>query len=211
MITDTNTLRILVVDDHFMVRMGLSSSLNAEADMKVIAEAGTGEAALEAYRKHQPSLVLMDVRLPGMSGAETVAAIVREFADARILMLSTHSGEEEVYRSLQSGARGYILKSARREELLRAIRDVRDGKRYLDPAVAPLLAERMAHRSLTGREVEVLRMVARGMGNKEIAASLSIAEVTVKLHVSHVLEKLNVKDRTEAATAALRRGIISLE
>lgn len=211
MITDTNTLRILVVDDHFMVRMGLSSSLNAEADMKVIAEAGTGEAALESYRKHQPSLVLMDVRLPGMSGAEAVAAIVREYPDARILMLSTHSGEEEVYRALQSGARGYILKSARREELLRAIRDVRDGKRYLDPAVAPLLAERMAHRSLTGREVEVLRMVAKGMGNKEIAASLSIAEVTVKLHVSHVLEKLNVKDRTEAATAALRRGIISLE
>jgi len=211
LITDTNTLRILVVDDHFMVRMGLSSSLNAEADMKVIAEAGTGEAALESYRKHQPSLVLMDVRLPGMSGAEAVAAIVREYPDARILMLSTHSGEEEVYRALQSGARGYILKSARREELLRAIRDVRDGKRYLDPAVAPLLAERMAHRSLTGREVEVLRMVAKGMGNKEIAASLSIAEVTVKLHVSHVLEKLNVKDRTEAATAALRRGIISLE
>ncbi len=211
MITDTKTLRILVVDDHFMVRMGLSSSLNAEQDMKVIAEAGTGEAALEAYRKHQPGLVLMDVRLPGMSGAEAVGAIVREYSDARILMLSTHAGEEEVYRSLQAGARGYILKSARREELLRAIRDVRDGKRYLDPAVAPLLAERMAHRSLTSREVEVLRMVAKGMGNKEIAASLSIAEVTVKLHVSHVLEKLNVKDRTEAATAALRRGIISLE
>ena len=211
MITDTKTLRILVVDDHFMVRMGLSSSLNAEQDMKVIAEAGTGEAALEAYRKHQPGLVLMDVRLPGMSGAEAVGAIVREYSDARILMLSTHAGEEEVYRSLQAGARGYILKSARREELLRAIRDVRDGKRYLDPAVAPLLAERMTHRSLTSREVEVLRMVAKGMGNKEIAASLSIAEVTVKLHVSHVLEKLNVKDRTEAATAALRRGIISLE
>jgi len=211
LITDTKTLRILVVDDHFMVRMGLSSSLNAEQDMKVIAEAGTGEAALEAYRKHQPSLVLMDVRLPGMSGAEAVAAIVREYPDARILMLSTHSGEEEVYRSLQAGARGYILKSARREELLRAIRDVRDGKRYLDPAVAPLLAERMAHRSLTSREVEVLKMVAKGMGNKEIAANLSIAEVTVKLHVSHVLEKLNAKDRTEAATAALRRGIISLE
>ncbi len=136
---------------------------------------------------------------------------MREYPDARILMLSTHSGEEEVYRSLQAGARGYILKSARREELLRAIRDVRDGKRYLDAAVAPLLAERMAHRSLTSREVEVLKMVAKGMGNKEIAASLSIAEVTVKLHVSHVLEKLNAKDRTEAATAALRRGIISLE
>ena len=194
-----------------MVRMGLSSSLNAEDDMEVIAEAGTGEDALAAYRKHSPTLVLMDVRLPGMSGSETVSAITREFPDARVLMLSTHSGEEEVFRSLQAGARGYILKSALREDLLRAIRDVHEGKRYLDPTVAPLLAERLAHRSLTSRELEVLRMVAKGMGNKEIAASLNIAEVTVKLHVSHVLEKLNVKDRTEAATAALKRGIISLE
>lgn len=211
MITDSQTARILVVDDHFMVRMGLSSSLNAEVDMQVIAEAANGEDALEAYRKHLPTIVLMDVRLPGMSGAEAVAAIVREYPDARVLMLSTHSGEEEIYRSLQAGARGYILKSAMREELLRAIRDVRDGKRYLDPAVASLLAQRVAHRSLTTRELEVLTMVSKGMGNKEIAANLSIAEVTVKLHVSHVLEKLNVRDRTEAATAALRRGIISLD
>ena len=194
-----------------MVRMGLSSSLNVEIDLQVIAEVGSGEAALDAYREHRPSLVLMDVRLPGISGADTVAAIIREFPDARVLMLSTHSGEEEIYRSLQAGARGYILKSAMREELLRAIRDVRDGKRYVDPAVAPLLAERLSHRSLTSRELEVLKMVARGLGNKEIAGTLNIAEVTVKLHVSHVLEKLSVKDRTEAVTAALRRGIISLD
>lgn len=194
-----------------MVRMGLSSSLNAEHDMEVVAEAGNGQAALEAYRKHQPTLVLMDVRLPGMSGAEAASAITHEFPDACILMLSTHSGEEEIYRSLQAGARGYILKSALREELLQAIRDVRNGKRYLDPAVAPRLAERMAHRPLTSRELEVLKMVAKGMGNKEIAATLRIAEVTVKLHVSHLLEKLNAKDRTEAATAALKRGILSLE
>jgi DNA-binding NarL/FixJ family response regulator len=211
LIADLKPLRILVVDDHFMVRMGLTSSLNAEDDMQVIAEAGNGEAALEAYRQHRPTLVLMDVRLPGMSGAEAAAAITQEFPDARILMLSTHSGEEEIYRSLQAGARGYVLKSAIREELLRAIREVRDGKRYLDPAVAPRLAERMAHRSLTSREMDVLKMVARGMGNKEIAASLKIAEVTVKLHVSHLLEKLNAKDRTEAATAALKRGILSLD
>lgn len=194
-----------------MVRMGLSSSLNAEEDMAVIAEAGNGEDALVAYRNHQPNLVLMDVRLPKMSGADTVAAITREFPDACILMLSTHSGEEEVYRSLHAGARGYILKSAIREELLRAIRSVRDGKRYLDPVVAPLLAEHLTHRPLTGRELEVLKMVAKGMGNKEIASALNIAEVTVKLHVSHVMEKLNAKDRTEAATAALKRGIISLD
>jgi DNA-binding NarL/FixJ family response regulator len=211
LIADVKPARILVVDDHFMVRMGLSSSLNAEEDMEVIAEAGNGADALKAYREFRPGLVLMDVRLPGMSGPDAVAAIMREFPDARILMLSTHSGEEEIYRSLQAGARGYILKSAMREELLRAIREVCDGKRYLDPTLAPLLAERVTHRSLTSRELEVLRMVAKGMGNKEIAAALNIAEVTVKLHVSHVLEKLNVKDRTEAATAALKRGILTLD
>ena len=204
-------IRILVVDDHFMVRMGLSASLNVESDMEVVVEAANGEAALAAYRQHKPSLVIMDVRLPGSSGTDATAAIVQEFPEARILMLSTHSGEEEVFRSLQAGARGYILKGAMREELLRAIREVYEGRRYIDPTVAPLLAARMQHRSLTGRELEVLRMVARGLGNKEIAASLHIAEVTVKLHVSHVLEKLNVKDRTEAATAAMQRGIISLD
>jgi len=199
------------VDDHFMVRMGLSASLNVESDMEVVAEAANGETALAAYRQHHPSLVIMDVRLPGTTGAEATAAIVRDFPDARVLMLSTHSGEEEVFRALQAGAHGYILKSAMREELLRAIRDVFQGRRYLDPTVAPLLAARMSHRSLTGRELEVLRMVAKGLGNKEIAAALNIAEVTVKLHVSHVLEKLGVKDRTEAATVALQRGIISME
>jgi DNA-binding NarL/FixJ family response regulator len=204
-------IRILVVDDHFMVRMGLSASLNVESDMEVVAEAANGETALAAYRQHHPSLVIMDVRLPGTTGAEATAAIVRDFPDARVLMLSTHSGEEEVFRALQAGAHGYILKSAMREELLRAIRDVFQGRRYLDPTVAPLLAARMSHRSLTGRELEVLRMVAKGLGNKEIAAALNIAEVTVKLHVSHVLEKLGVKDRTEAATVALQRGIISME
>jgi DNA-binding NarL/FixJ family response regulator len=204
-------IRILVVDDHFMVRMGLCASLNVEPDMEVIAEVGSGQSAVDAYRKHRPSLVIMDVRLPGLSGADATAAIVHEFPEARVLMLSTHSGEEEVYRALQAGARGYVLKSVMREELLRAIREVCSGRRYLDPAVVPLLAQREGHRSLTGRELEVLRMVAKGLGNKEIAAALNIAEVTVKLHVSHVFEKLNVKDRTEAATVAFQRGIISLE
>lgn len=207
----SKSIRILVVDDHFMVRMGLSASLNVEDDMEVVAEAGTGEAALEAYRKHSPTIVIMDVRLPGMSGADATASLLTDFPDARVLMLSTHSGEEEVYRAMQAGARGYILKSVVREELLHAIREVHAGRRYLDAAVASQLAERLSHRSLTGRELEVLRMVAKGLGNKEIAGALNIAEVTVKLHVSHVLEKLNVKDRTEAATAALHRGIISLE
>lgn len=210
----TNTakpIRILVVDDHFMVRMGLTASLNAEPDMEVVAEIGNGEGAVDAYTRHHPNLVIMDVRLPGMSGAEATAAILREYPDACVLMLSTHSGEEEIYRAMQAGARGYVLKSVMREDLLRAIRDVHAGKRHLDPVVASHLAERLSHRSLTSRELEVLRMVAKGWGNKEIANVLNIAEVTVKLHVSHVLEKLNVKDRTEAATAAVQRGIISLD
>jgi DNA-binding NarL/FixJ family response regulator len=208
--TSSKPIRILVVDDHFMVRMGLSASLNVEPDMEVVAEAGKGDDALAAYRTYRPSLVMMDLRLPGMTGTDCTAAILREFPDACILMLSTHSGEEEIYRAMQAGARGYILKSMMREELLRAIRQVHAGRRYLDPIVASLLAERMSHRSLTTREIEVLRMVAKGLGNREIAIALNIAEVTVKLHVSHVLEKLDVKDRTEAATAALQRGIISL-
>jgi len=191
--------------------MGLCASLNVEPDMEVVAEVGNGESAVKAYREHSPLVVIMDVRLPGMSGTEATAAIVHEFPDARILMLSTHSGEEEIYRAMQAGARGYVLKSIVREELLRAIREVYEGRQYLDPAVVPLLAQRESHRSLTNRELEVLRLVARGFGNKEVAAALNIAEVTVKLHVSHVFEKLNVKDRTEAATAALQRGIITLE
>lgn len=194
-----------------MVRMGLSASLNVEPDMEVVAEAGSGDTALEAYRKHHPNLVLMDLRLPKVSGIESTSAILREFPEARILMLSTHSGEDEIYRAMQAGARGYVLKSVLREELLRAIREVCEGRRYLDPVVAPLLAERLSHRSLTNRELEVLRMVAKGLGNKEIGTALNIAEVTVKLHVSHVLEKLSVKDRTQAATVALQRGIIALE
>jgi DNA-binding NarL/FixJ family response regulator len=204
-------IRILVVDDHFMVRMGLSASLNVEPDIEVVAEAGTGDAALEAYRKQRPSLVLMDLRLPGMSGTDCTAAMVHEFPEASILMLSTHSGEEEIFRAMQAGARGYIVKSIIREELLRAVRAVYQGRQYLDPIVASHLAERRSHRPLSTREVEVLRMVATGLGNKEIAGALNIAEVTVKLHVSHVLEKLGVKDRTQAATVALQRGIISLD
>ena len=193
---------------HFMVRMGLCASLNVEPDMKVVPEVGSGEEALRAYRQHQPALILMDVRLPGMSGIETAAAILGEFPDARILMLSTHAGEEEIYRSLQTGASGYILKSAVREQLLQAIRQVCRGERYIDPSVTSLLAARLSHRSLTTRELEVLRMIVKGLSNKEIASALNIAEVTVKLHVSHVLEKLNVKDRTHAATEALKRGIV---
>lgn len=205
---DSNKIRILVVDDHFMIRMGLCASINVESDMRVVAEAGNGEEALRLFRQYQPTLVLMDVRLPGVSGIEAAATILREFSSAHILMLSSHAREEEIYRCLQLGAAGYILKSAVREQFLQAIRQVCRGESYVDPSVTSLLAARISHRSLTSRELEVLRMVVKGLSNKEIAAALNIAEVTVKLHVSHVLEKLNVKDRTHAATEALKRGII---
>ncbi len=208
---NSKPIHILVVDDHFMVRMGLSASLNVEPDMQVVAEISNGEAALDAYREYLPQVVIMDVRLPGMSGAQTTAGILKEFSDAKILMLSTHSGEEEIYRALQAGARGYVLKSAVREQLLLAIRDVHAGKRHVDPVVAQSLAERMSHAALTARELEVLQMVVKGLTNKEIGALLHVAEVTVKQHVSHLFQKLNVDDRTQAATVALQRGIVHLD
>ena len=204
-------IRILVVDDHFMVRMGLSASLNIESDMEVIAEANNGEEAILLYREHRPELVIMDGRLPGLSGSQTTSAILKAFPQARILMLSTHSGEEEVYRALQAGARGYALKSAARQELLSAIRAVHAGKLHVDPVVAQALAERVKHQPLTSRELEVLEMLVKGLSNKEIGARLYVAEVTVKQHVSHLFQKLNVSDRTQAVTVALQRGIVQLE
>lgn len=204
-------IRILVVDDHFMVRMGLSASLNIENDMEVIAEANNGEEAILLYREHRPELVIMDGRLPGMNGGQTTYTILNEFPQAKILMLSTHSGEEEIHRALQAGARGYVLKSAPRQELLSAIRAVYAGKLHVDPVVAQSLAERVTHQPLTAREFEVLEMLAKGLSNKEIGAQLRVAEVTVKQHVSHLFQKLNVSDRTQAVTVALQRGIVQLD
>ena len=204
-------IRILVVDDHFMVRMGLSASLNVESDMEVVAEACNGEEALRLFREHRPAVVIMDGRLPGLSGSQTASAILKNFPQAKILMLSTHSGQEEIYRALQAGARGYVLKSAVREELLSAIRAVHAGKMHIDPMVAQSLAERVTHQGLTTREFEVLGMLAKGLSNKEIGAQLHVAEVTVKQHVSHLFQKLNVTDRTQAVTVALQRGIVQLE
>ncbi len=194
-----------------MVRLGLTSSLGGEPDLEVVADAGNADDALSAYHQHRPDLVLMDVRLPGTSGIALTNELCQRYPDARVLMLSTHSSQEEVYRALQAGARGYVLKSALREELLNAIRQVCSGGRYIEPGVASRLAERLTHASLTSREMEVLRLIVQGRSNKEIAAELKIAEVTVKLHVSHLLEKLGVSDRTQATTAALQRGLIELE
>jgi DNA-binding NarL/FixJ family response regulator len=204
-------IRIMVVDDHFAVRMGLAGSINLEPDMVVEAETSNGSQAIEDFRQHQPDIVLMDLKLPGANGIEATAAICKEFPKAAIIMLSTHDGEEDIYRSLQAGARAYILKDAAREELMAAIRKVHSGERVISPAVGARLAERMTHAELTVREIEVLKLMAKGRSNKEIGSALGIAEVTVKLHVGHLLTKLNANDRTQAATTALQRGILHLE
>jgi|ERR1700677_13502 len=204
-------IQVMVVDDHFVVRMGLSGSINLEPDMKVVTEASTGEQAVTLYRQHQPDIVLMDLKLPGISGVEATRAICKEFPTASVIMLSTHDGEEDIYRSLQAGARTYLLKTAVRNELIDTIRTVHGGGRCISPTIGARLAERMSHQELTAREIDVLALIVRGRSNKEIALDLSIAEVTVKLHVGHILAKLGVNDRTQATTTALQRGIIHLD
>jgi len=204
-------IHIMVVDDHFVVRMGLTGSIDLEPDMVVEAEASSGSQAIEQFRKYRPDIVLMDLKLPGMGGIEATAAICAEFPEAAIIMLSTHDGEEDIYRSLQAGARTYLLKNAAREELMDTIRKVHAGERAISSVVGARLAERMNRAELTERELEVLKLIAKGRSNKEIGSVLGIAEVTVKLHVGHLLTKLNANDRTQATTTALQRGILHLE
>ncbi|HWY30712.1 MAG TPA: response regulator transcription factor [Candidatus Acidoferrum sp.] len=204
-------IRIMVVDDHFVVRMGLTGSIDLEPDMVVEAEASSGSQAIELFRNFRSDIVLMDLKLPGMGGIEATRAICAEFPEAAIIMLSTHDGEEDIYRSLQAGARTYLLKGAAREELMDTIRKVHAGERAISSVVGTRLAERMNRAELTERELEVLKLIAKGRSNKEIGSALGIAEVTVKLHVGHLLTKLNANDRTQAATTALQRGILHLE
>lgn len=201
----------MVVDDHFVVRMGLVGSINIEPDMIVEIEASNGQQAVADFRRHRPDIVLMDLKLPDMSGVEATSIICKEFPDAAIIMLSTHDGEEDIYQSFQAGVRTYLLKTAAREELIRTIRAVHAGERCISPAIGARLAERMTHTELTSRELEVLKLIAAGKSNKEIGSTLQIAEVTVKLHVGHILAKLKASDRTQAATTALRRGILHLD
>jgi two-component system NarL family response regulator len=204
-------IRILVVDDHHVVRSGLAASVGVEEDITVVAEAGSAEEAIAQYRKHQPDMVLMDLRLPGASGIAATADLRREWPDARILMFTTFDGEEDIYRAMQAGARGYLLKSAAREELLAAIRAVAADERYLPPALAQRLAGRVAAPDVSEREREVLQLIARGKANKEIAAALGISEETVKRHASNLFVKMGVADRAQATSEGIRRGLIQLE
>jgi DNA-binding NarL/FixJ family response regulator len=203
-------IRIMCVDDHAIVREGLSAIISAQPDLTVIAEAGSGEEAIELYRQHRPDIVLMDLRLKGASGLDATIAIRREFPQARIIMLTTYDGDEDIYRALDAGAQGYLLKDTLRKELIEVIRAVHAGQRRVPPAVAAKLAEHLPRMPLSAREIEILKLVAQGLRNKEVGGMLGIAEDTVKVHVKNIFDKLNVNDRTQAVTVALQRGIIHL-
>ena len=203
--------RILIVDDHFIVRMGLSGVLNMQPDMQVVAEAEDGPEAIRRYREHRPDVGLVDLRMPGMTGTETITAIRAEFPEASLIAVSTFEGDELVYRALQAGARGYLPKKVPREELLKAIRTVHRGQRYIPVEIASRLAERMQRGDLSPRELEVLQRIARGLSNREIGTELGLHESTVKTHVINILGKLGVGDRTLAVTTAIQRGLLQLD
>lgn len=203
-------IRIVVVDDQAVVRQGFVALINIVPDMEVIAEGTDGRQAVELYRKLKPDVLLTDLRMPVMTGVEAIAAIRREFPSARVIVLTTFDGDEDIYRSLQAGAQGYLLKDMFFEELEDAIRTVHAGGRRIPGVVAERLAERVGGSDLTGRELEVLEQIVFGRSNKEIAAALDISEATVKSHVNNILSKLGVADRTQAATTAIRRGLVRL-
>lgn len=204
-------IRVLCVDDHPLVRKGIASILNNEADMKLVAEADGGQQAIEAFRKHQPDVTLMDLRMPAVDGIAAVQAIRREFPEARIIALTSYDGDQDIYRALEAGVRGYILKEMVHTEVLRAIRLVHSGKRLMPPEVTDRLTEYFPQAALTPREVEVLGLVADGLANKEIADRLGTASGTIKMHVQNILAKLGASDRTHAVTIGLQRGIIRLK
>lgn len=204
-------IRILVVDDHAIVRKGLVALLNTVEGLSVVAEASDGEQAIQAHRMHQPDVTLMDLRLPKIGGADAIAKIRQETPAARIIVLTTFDGDEDIFRALQAGARGYLLKGMDEAELTDAIRTVYAGKSKIPAFVAEKLADRMGGPALTARELEVLKRIVAGRSNKEIGSDLHISEATVKTHINSILGKLGVSDRTQAATSALQRGIVHLE
>jgi DNA-binding NarL/FixJ family response regulator len=206
-----NQIRILSVDDHYLLREGIATVINEQPDMLVISQASSGPEAIQQFREHRPDITLMDLRLPGMSGIDALIAIRAEFAGARVVVLTTFGGDVEVQRALQAGACGYFLKSASPNELLEAIRQIHAGKKRVQTDLAAQLAEHMGEDALSAREIEVLEQVVAGLRNREIGGRLFISEETVKVHLKHIMEKLGARDRTHAVAIAERRGIIRLD
>jgi len=210
MLTDSGPIRILTVDDHALLREGIAALVNAESDMKLVAEASNGQEAIEKFRLHRPDVTLMDLQMPALNGIEAIIGIRAEFANARIIVLTTYTGDVQVLRALKAGARAYLLKGQVHRELLGAIRAVHAGQKRIPPELAAELADHAADEDLTSREIDVLRLIASGNGNKEIAGRLFIAEETVKSHITNIFAKLGANDRTHAVTIGLKRGIIEL-
>src|SRR5215470_2483261 len=206
---DTSLIRILTVDDHPLLRKGIAALVNAENDMKLVAEASSGEEAIEKVRAHRPDVTLMDIQLPGLSGIETIGEILKQSPSARIIVLTTYSGDAQVLRAIKAGARGYLLKRQVHRELLETIRAIHAGQRRIPQEVAVELVDQPRD-GLTPREVDVLRLIAGGNANKEIADQLSIGDASVKSYVANILSKLHAKDRAHAVTIGLKRGIIEL-
>jgi two-component system NarL family response regulator len=204
-------ISVMIVDDHPVVRAGLRAMIDAEPDLKVVAEAGSGEEAVSLFPAARPDVTLMDLRMPKMSGPEAIAAIRRQFPDAHVIVLTTFDGDQDVFRAVQAGARGYLLKGTFREGLMEAIRNVHAGQKLIAPEVAARMAERLMSKPLSAREVQVLELVAKGLSNKEVGTALFVAEDTVKNHLKRIYEKLGVADRTEAAMVAIQRRIITID
>ena len=203
-------IRVLSVDDHPLLRGGIAALIGNQTDMEVVAEACNGREALEQFRKHHPDITLMDLQMPQMNGIDAISAIRGEFPEARIVILTTHAGDVQVSRALKAGARAYLLKGSLRNELLETIRAVHAGQKRVSPEVAAEIGEHSTDDALTPREIGVLRLVAKGNANKEIAAQLSLTEETVKSHIRNILAKLEAKDRTHAVAIGVKRGIIDL-
>jgi DNA-binding NarL/FixJ family response regulator len=208
--SDSGLIRILIVDDHALLRNGIAGLVNAEPDMKTIAEAATGVEAIKQFRQHHPDITLMDLQMPEMGGIEGIIGIRGDFPQARIIVLTTYSGDVQVVRALRAGARGFLLKARVNRELLDVIRAVHAGQKRIPPEIAAELAEHAGEEDLSPRELEVLGLVARGNANKKIAARLAITEETVKSHITKILAKLRANDRTHAVTIGLKRGVIDL-